>query len=81
LDNNEITKEEYHSLIGNKAGNPTPNIKMVFMDRMHDWYMIPMNQNPDVNRAMKALNKVEFVVSVTEHTMRPGGKAADIILQ
>ncbi|MEM3734797.1 MAG: molybdopterin-dependent oxidoreductase, partial [Nitrososphaerales archaeon] len=70
----ELTKEEYHQIIGNPADNPTPNIKMV-------WFMSNLlNQVVNINKQIEAVKKLEFCVAAVWHVDQPTAMIADIIL-
>jgi anaerobic dimethyl sulfoxide reductase subunit A len=73
FESGELSKEQYHSMIGNPATNPTPNAKMLFTSKNI------MNQNININKQRQAMNKLDFIVATTIH-MTPTAKMADIVL-
>lgn len=75
LDKGEISKEEYNNAIGNVAGNPCPNIKMVFSENNNHGVSLP-----DTNNTIKALKMVDFVVVWSQYTDMAMARYADILL-
>jgi len=75
LDKGEISKEEYNNMIGNVPSNPSPNIKMVIMDSPN-----LLNNLPDINSTIKAIQKVDFVVVSSNYADMPTARYADILL-
>jgi len=75
LDKGEISKEEYNSMIGNVAGNPAPNIQMVIIETNNH-----VNTLPNVNQAVRAMKKVDFVLTFHQYTNHPSARYADILL-
>ncbi len=75
LDNGEISKEEYNSIIGNVAGNPAPNIRTVIIEGNNH-----LNSLPDINTTIRALKKVDFVLVFSQYTDLPTARYADILL-
>jgi len=73
VDKGELSKEEYYSIIGNEAGNPMPNIHMLWINKNI------FNQCVDLNKQIEALMKVDFIVACGRH-MTPSIKFADIVL-
>ena len=75
LDKGQISSEEYNNIIGNKAGNPSPNIQMVIMDGNNH-----LNSLPDINSTIRAMKKVDFVLVFSQYTELPTARYADILL-
>jgi anaerobic dimethyl sulfoxide reductase subunit A len=75
LDNGEISKEEYNSIIGNAAGNPAPNIQMVILEGVNH-----LNSLPDMNTTIRAMKKIDSVVVFSQYTDLPTARYADILL-
>ncbi len=75
LDRGEISKEEYNSLIGNAAGNPAPNIRMVILETNNH-----VNSLPDVNQVVRAVQKLDFCLVFAQTTDHPSARYADILL-
>lgn len=75
LDKGEISCEEYNNIIGNKAGNPPPNIQMVILDGNNH-----LNSLPDVNTTIRAMKKVDFVLVFSQYADLPTARYADILL-
>ena len=75
LDKGEISKEEYNNLIGNTAGNPSPNIQMVILEWNNH-----LNSLPDINSTIRAMKKVDFIVVFSQYAELPTARYADILL-
>jgi anaerobic dimethyl sulfoxide reductase subunit A len=75
LDSGKISKEEYNAIIGNSADNETPNIQTVILDGCNH-----LNNLPDINMTIRALKKVDFVMTVAQYTDLPSARYADILL-
>jgi len=75
LDKGQISSEEYNNIIGNKAGNPSPNIQMVIMDGNNH-----LNGLPEINSTIRAMKKVEFVLVFSQYTELPTARYADLLL-
>jgi len=73
-DSGKITKEEYDMAIGNESGGPAPNIQMVVFETNSAFTL------PDANKRIKALKKIEFVLSLTSFKDNPTSQYADILL-
>lgn len=75
LDRGEISKEDYNSLIGNKADNPCPNIRMVILEGNNH-----MNSLPHMNSTIRAMKKIDFVVVFAQYAELPSARYADLLL-
>ena len=75
LDKGKISAEEYNNIIGNRAGNPSPNIQMVIMDGTNH-----VNSLPDINATIRAMKKVDFVLAFSQYAEAPTARYADILL-
>ncbi|MFC1920049.1 molybdopterin-dependent oxidoreductase, partial [Chloroflexota bacterium] len=75
LDGGQISKQQYNNMIGNAAGNESPNIQMVIMDSNNH-----LNSLPDVNSTITAMKEVGFVVVSAQYTELPTARYADILL-
>ncbi|MBI4331033.1 MAG: molybdopterin-dependent oxidoreductase [Chloroflexi bacterium] len=75
LDRGEITRGQYNNAIGNVAGNDPPNIQMVFLQSAN-----PLNSLSDINRNIRAMKKVDFVVVSSWYAETPAARYADILL-
>jgi anaerobic dimethyl sulfoxide reductase subunit A len=74
FDKGEISKEEYHAMIGNPMDNPTPNIKFV-------WFHTNLiNQTNNIKKQIEAIKKLEFCVVSNWHMDQPTALLADIVL-
>jgi anaerobic dimethyl sulfoxide reductase subunit A len=75
VDSGQISQEEYNNIIGNKEGNPSPNIQMVILESNNH-----LNSLPDINTTIRAMKKLDFIVVSTQYTDMPTARYADIIL-
>ncbi len=75
LDKGNISREEYNNMLGNTAGNPTPNIQMVILEGCN-----LLNNLPDINCTIRALKKVDFVLVTAQYAESPAARYADILL-
>ena len=75
LDAGEIGKEEYNSLIGNKADNPAPNIQLVILESNDH-----VNNLPTMNQTIRAMKKVAFTLVFAQYADAPSARYADILL-
>lgn len=75
LDKGEISKEEYNNSIGNVAGNPCPNIRMVISENNNHGVSLP-----DTNNTIKALKMVDFFVCWSQYPDMAMARYADILL-
>jgi len=75
LDKGELSAEEYNGIIGNAAGNPSPNIQMVILDGNNH-----LNSLPDMNTTIRAMKKVSFTVISAQYAELPTARYADILL-
>jgi len=74
FDKGELSKEEYHAIIGNPIDNPTPNIKFVW------FHSNLVNQNVNISKQIEAIKKLEFCVVAAWHMDQPTALLADIVL-
>jgi anaerobic dimethyl sulfoxide reductase subunit A len=84
LDNWRISKRDYHSMIGNPADNPTPNLRLLWFTAFRSIYntyeSVHFNQQQDINRQIEAVKKLEFLVARGLHMMDVSCRVADIVL-
>ncbi|MFC2000862.1 molybdopterin dinucleotide binding domain-containing protein, partial [Chloroflexota bacterium] len=71
----ELSAQEYNGIIGNAAGNPSPNIQMVILDGNNH-----LNSLPDMNTTIRAMKKVSFTVVSAQYAELPTARYADILL-
>ena len=75
LDRGQISSEEYNNIIGNIAGNPSPNIQMVIMEGNNH-----LNGLPDINCTIRAMKKVDFALVFSQYAELPTARYADMLL-
>ena len=75
LDKGEMSQADYNSLIGNVAGNPSPNIKMIVFEGNNH-----LNNLPDINATIQGLQNVEFVVAFSQYADTLTARYADVLL-
>jgi anaerobic dimethyl sulfoxide reductase subunit A len=75
LDRGQISSGEYNNIIGNKPGNPSPNIQMVIMEGNNH-----LNGLPDINCTVRAMKKVDFVLVFSQYAELPTARYADMLL-
>jgi len=75
LDKGEISEDEYNNAIGNVPGNEPPNIQLVILQSNNH-----LNNLPDINSNIMALNKIGFVVVFSHYADMPSARYADILL-
>ena len=75
LDAGEIRKEDYNSLIGNRADNPVPNIQLVILESNDH-----VNNLPSMNQTIRAMKKVAFTLVFAQYADAPSARYADILL-
>jgi anaerobic dimethyl sulfoxide reductase subunit A len=75
LDNKEITTEQYNAVIGNNAGNPAPNIKMVIMEGNNHVLTIP-----GMSQSIRAMKKTDFNLVFTQYADMASALYADILI-
>jgi anaerobic dimethyl sulfoxide reductase subunit A len=75
LDRGDMTKEEFNSLIGNKADNPVPNIQLVILESNDH-----VNNLPSMNQTLRAMKRVAFTLVFAQYADAPAARYADILL-
>lgn len=75
MDKGEISPEEYNSSIGNAAGNPCPNIKMVIMEGNNF-----VATTAEMSTTIEGLKKVDFTLVWAYFADQDTARYADILL-
>lgn len=75
LDEGKLSKEEYNNLIGNAAGNPSPNFKMIILQDKSQVMTLP-----DTNSCIRAMKKADFSVVFSQYTDALHARYADMVL-
>ncbi|MFC2039723.1 molybdopterin-dependent oxidoreductase [Chloroflexota bacterium] len=75
LDNGEISQKQYNNVIGNAPENPSPNIKMVFIESNNH-----ASSLPDINSNIRALKKLDFIVVSSYFSDNTSARYADLLL-
>lgn len=75
LDNGEMTTAQYNNAIGNVAGNPAPNIRMVIMEGNNHVLTIP-----GMSQSIRAMKKTDFNLVFTQYASMASARDADILL-
>jgi anaerobic dimethyl sulfoxide reductase subunit A len=75
LDNGEISKERYNSLIGNAAHNPAPNLQMIIQESNNH-----VNSLPGMSTSLRAMKKTFFNLTSAQYADMPAARYADILL-
>jgi anaerobic dimethyl sulfoxide reductase subunit A len=73
LDKGEITKDEYHEVIGNARDNPSPNI------RVQQLAMYSLNALPGLSKRVEAFKKIDLVFVHTTRPDEPSARVSDVI--
>jgi len=75
LEDGSLSQEEYNSVIGNAAGNPPPNIRMVILEGNNH-----LNSLPDINATIEAMKRLRFTLVFSQYADLPSARFADLLL-